>query len=161
MFSIDKKFKNNKRRYIFQCALVTISLSIVFSMLDLFFETGLVAALGATTFIVFTTPSKEISRAHYIIGGYVIGAIVGLVLIYIAGFFPVWDQFFGAWAALGVGLAMFLMVVLDFEHPPAAGVTLGLITDGGHLHSVLIAFLGIFAILLLRRLLAKWLIDLL
>lgn len=161
MFSIDKKFKNNKGHYIFQCAIVSICLSVIFSMLDFVFETALVAALGATAFIVFTCPFREVSRSRYIIGGYCIGTIVGIGIMYIFQITGMGQHFFGFWAALSVGITMFLMVVFDFEHPPAAGVALGLLTNGGHLHSIVAAFIGIFSILLLRRLLSKVLMDLL
>lgn len=161
MFSIDKKFKSNKGHYIFQCCLVTVSLGILFSMLDFFFDTALVAALGATAFIVFTGPHKEISRARYVIGGYIIGIIVGLVAI--NGFYLMQlDQsVFPVFSALSVGVTMFLMVVFDFEHPPAAGVALGLMTNNGHLHSVAVAFLGILFVLIVRYMLRRFLIDLL
>lgn len=160
MFSIDKKFKKNKSHYIFQCTLVSVSLSILFSMLNVVFETALVAALGATTFIIFTSPFKEISRPRYVIGGYCIGTVVGLLGVYM---FNVTSSghLFPILCALSVGVSMFLMVIFDFEHPPAAGVALGLMMNGGHLHSVIVAFLGIVFLLLLRKLLAKILIDLL
>jgi len=160
MFSVDKKFKNNKGHYIFQCTLVSVSLSILFFMLDFVFETALIAALGATTFIIFTGPTKELSRPRYVIGGYCVGTLVGLVAVNLFQVTAL-DSMFPLFAALSVGISMFLMVVFDFEHPPAAGVALGLMTNGGHLHSVAIAFIGIFFLLLMRRLLSKILIDLL
>lgn len=160
MFSIDKKFKKNKGHYILQCLLVSICLSVLFSMLNAVFEIGLLAALGATTFIIFTSPFKEISRTKYIIGGYCIGTFVGLLGVYLfritsaAHLFPIFSAF-------SVGISMFLMVVFDYEHPPAAGVALGLMMNGGHLHSVAVAFIGIIFLLGLRRLLSNFLMDLL
>jgi CBS-domain-containing membrane protein len=160
MFSIDEKFKSNKGHYFFQCGLATGSLMILFSLLNFMFDTALVAALGATSFIVFTTPHKELSRARYVIGGYSIGAVVGLVFAFVFQMVGVHQGVFGILAALSVGVAIFLMVVLDFEHPPAAGVSLGLMTNGGDLYSVAVAFIGIFFVLFMRKLLRKRLIDL-
>jgi CBS-domain-containing membrane protein len=160
MFSIDKKFKKHKGHYVFQCLLVSVCLSVLFSMLNMVFEIALVAALGATTFIIFTGPFKELSQPRYIIGGYCIGTLVGLAGVYLFSITSA-VHLFPVLSAFSVGVSMFLMVVLDYEHPPAAGVALGLMMNGGHLHSVAVAFIGIIFLLILRRLLSKFLIDLL
>lgn len=161
MLSVDKKFKSNKGYYIFQCTLVVVILAVLFSMLDFLFDTVLVAALGATSFIVFTGPFKEISKARYVIGGYAIGIIVGLIFFNAFEWLSIAHGLFPVFSALSVGVSMFLMVVFDFEHPPAAGVSLGLMMNGGSIYSVVVALVGILFVLLMRRLLSKLLIDLL
>jgi len=160
MLSVDKKFKLNKKHYIFQCCLVTVTLGMLFSMLDFFFNTALVAALGATAFIVFTGPHKEISRSRYVVGGYTIGIVVGLLAINGFYYMALDQSFFPVCSALCVGITMFLMVVFDYEHPPAAGVALGLMINNGHPHSVAVAILGIIFVLLMRYFLRQVLIDL-
>jgi CBS-domain-containing membrane protein len=64
-------------------------------------------------------------------------------------------------AALAVGLAIFLMVVADLEHPPAAGVSLGLVLNGYESEAVLMVIAGILSLAVARNLLRGWLIDLL
>lgn len=161
MITLDKKFKDNKGHYILQCGLATAILMVLFSLLDFVFDTAIVAALGATSFIVFTIPFKEVSRAKYVIGGYTVGNIVGFVAAFLFQTVGIGHGLFGVLAALAVGMSMFLMVVFDVEHPPAAGVSLGLMINGGDLYSVMVAYIGILFILLMRKLLSKFLIDLL
>ena len=38
--------------------------------------------------------------------------------------------FTALWYALSVGITLFIMVVMDFEHPPAAGMALGMTLVG-------------------------------
>ena len=160
MIKIDNKFKVNKGHYILQCGLATGILMILFSLLDFVFDTAIVAALGATSFI-FTIPFKEVSRARYVIGGYTVGNFVGFIAAFLFQTVGIEHGLFGVLAALAVGVSMFLMVVFDVEHPPAAGVSLGLMINGGDLYSVLVAYVGIIFILVMRKLLSRFLIDLL
>lgn len=161
MIILDEKFKDNKGHYILQCALATAILMVLFSLLSLVFDTAIVAALGATSFIVFTIPFKEVSKARYVIGGYTVGNIVGFISAFLFQTIGIAHGLFGILAALSVGVSMFLMVIFDVEHPPAAGVSLGLMINNGDVRSVLVAYIGIIFILLMRKLLAKYLIDLL
>ena len=63
-------------------------------------------------------------------------------------------------AVLSVGASMFLMVVFDFQHPPAAGIGLVMVLDIHH-HIVLLVILGAAVVLsLLKFLLRKQLKNL-
>ena len=53
---LDEKFKGNKRRYLVQCILATVSVLAVLLILDVISDTAVIAVLGASSFIVFTCP---------------------------------------------------------------------------------------------------------
>jgi CBS-domain-containing membrane protein len=163
---IDKKFKDNKARYILQCALATVCVLIILFVLDPLTDTTTIAALGASSFIAFTMPHKRVSRPRLMIGGYVIGLIVG----YICFRLLTWPtlvvleivQRYGqvAFGALAVGTSIFLMVITDSEHPPAAGLALAFVITGTDAVTVAVVGLGIVCLSLAKTLLAPVLHDL-
>ena len=64
--------------------------------------------------------------------------------------------------ALAVGLAIFVMVITDTEHPPAAGLALGLVLNEACDARVLaVVLIGILALSLAKEVLKPLLIDLL
>lgn len=66
----------------------------------------------------------------------------------------------GLWGAIAIGLSMFLMVIFNFEHPPATALALGLVTEGYDIRTIIIVFMISGILLLVRRLFRHWLIDL-
>jgi CBS-domain-containing membrane protein len=86
-------------------------------------------ALGSIPFatsivLVMATPDAAPSRPRALIGGHLLSAAMGLVIVHTLG--P------GAWtAALAVGLALAAMVLTDTLHPPAGIDPLLVVT--GHL----------------------------
>lgn len=155
---IDEKFLLNKWKYISQCLIVTFFFWIILLMLDLVMKTAIVASLGATCFIIFTIPNKNASKASYIIGGYSVGIVVGGICSLGLNFTH--NLPLGLWGAAAIGLSMFFMVILNFEHPPATALALGLVTEGYYLRTILIVFLISGILLFVRRILKHWLIDL-
>jgi CBS-domain-containing membrane protein len=111
-------------------------------------------------------PRRQYAGPRYLIGGYVIGTAVGcaLSLLEIAvGDYLSFDAHTIAiiLGALATGLAMFLMVVTDTEHAPAAAVALGFVLNDWDLLTVLVLLIGISAIALIKELIKPRLIDLL
>ncbi|MFO8133132.1 MAG: hypothetical protein R6U10_04275 [Thermoplasmatota archaeon] len=53
----DQKIRRYPYRYVAQCILATLTLSAVLLFLDVFTETAIIAALGASAFTVFTLSS--------------------------------------------------------------------------------------------------------
>ena len=78
-FGFDPKVRKQPHRYVIQCALAGGVVFVILSFLDVVEHTGLVAALGATTFMTFTMPHRVSTRARYVIGGYVAGIVVGVL----------------------------------------------------------------------------------
>lgn len=74
----DIKLKKNVLRYIFQCALATITLLIVLLYLNVFHQATIIASLGASTFIIFALPESLTAQKRNFLGGYLTGIIVGI-----------------------------------------------------------------------------------
>lgn len=155
---IDEEFLLNKWKYISQCLIVTLFFGIVLLFLDFVVKIAIVASLGATCFIIFTIPHKNASKTSYIVGGYSVGAVVGGICT--LGAHLVQSVPLGLWGAIAIGLSMFLMVILNFEHPPATAFALGLVTEGFDLRTITIVFMISFLLLLFRKVFRRWLIDL-
>lgn len=159
MHLIDDKFKKNKKKYILQCLLATLIVLVLSAVLDIVLQTAIIASVGATVFIVYTMPHTKRSRIRYIVGGYTIGIIVGASMHYASYLSSPFLK--SVFVALGVGLVIFLMVVTNTEHPPAAAVAMGIIIEGVDTYTVFVIYLSIAIVLVGKELLKKWLIDLL
>jgi len=170
-YLIDPKFARNKARYIAQCGFVSVAMILVLLMLDSFYHTVLIAALGASSVVAFAAPSMRVSRPRCLIGGYVVGILVGcgmsaLVVMLGGGVSFEWltlDErtlriLLGAAA---VGLAMFIMVTTDTEHPPGAAVSLGFVLNDWEPMTVGIVMVGIVTISVIKELARDRLMDLL
>lgn len=164
---LDEKFKTHKARYVLQCTLATCAVFVVLLVLDVLYDTVIIAALGASSFIAFTMPRAQISRPRFLIGGYLFGIIAGVLCHYLSTWLPLaqWhvvqefsNELFGA---LSVGLAIFLMVVTDTEHPPAAGLALGFVLNDWNYFTVIVVVVGIVSLSAIKALLKPVLMDLL
>ncbi|MFW6381746.1 MAG: HPP family protein [Bacillota bacterium] len=118
MYIISKNWHRYWFNYIWQSAaagLVTaIAIYIFYDLVGLF----ILAGVGSTFFTIFALPNNRTARSRNILGSYVISIIVGLFCF---------NYFFSyVSGGLSVGLSTFLMVLTDTEHPPAAGIALGL-----------------------------------
>ncbi len=167
MHLFDEKFKKHIGRYILQCLLATVCILVVLVVLRAISNAAIIVALGASTFVVFAAPKRTSSKPRYLIGGYVVGLAVGTAFHWMSQAWPVPEVFFLesfpyiVYGAPAVGLTMFLMVITDTEHPPAASVALGLVLLTEWSYAVLIVSLtGIIVLSVLKWLLRDQLIDL-
>ncbi|EOD00690.1 HPP family protein [Caldisalinibacter kiritimatiensis] len=162
----DKKAKESIGRYVLQCALATASILVTLIFINLFTYTTIIASLGATTFIVFTMPSSYPARPRSLTGGYLTGIVIGAMMHLIANllltnFFPNYEHIiFTIFGALSVGLSIFIMVVTDAEHPPAAGLALGLVLSDWTYMTLFFVFSAVLIMLGLKKLLKPYLLDL-
>jgi len=62
--------------------------------------------------------------------------------------------------ALSVGLSIFIMVITNTEHPPAAGTALGITVQGWNYSTVLIILTTVITLSIIKYLLKSWLKDL-
>ncbi len=163
---IDRRFTENPLRYVGQTALAMVSTLIVLFVSDAVQSTVSIATLGASTFIAFTMPHKRLSKPRLLIGGYCIGTLTGYLSYAIAvgaGLTQngvVVSQVMPFFGALAVGTAIFLMVILDTEHPPAAGLALGYVVNGGSLGKVVALIVAIMLVAGIKTLLKPVMIDL-
>ncbi len=63
--------------------------------------------------------------------------------------------------SIAVGLAVFLMVITNTEHPPATGMALGLFLNHCELRTIIVALIGVVCLVVLKTLLRPYLKDLL
>lgn len=167
MIIIDEKFRKNKLRYFGQCTLATLTILAVLIFLDIVLDAAVIASLGASCFIVFLMPHVNSSRPRFLVGGYLVG-ITSAYLCFSLSKVPFlmgigltdrhWTIILGS---LAVGLSMFIMVITDTEHPPAAGMSLGLVIDGFNHKAVVVVLAGVILLSLIRWALKKYIINLL
>ena len=162
---IDRKFKTNKLKYIFQCFLASITVLAVLIFLDVLNETAIIAALGASAFIVFTMPTQYSSDPRRLIGGYIIGIIVGIIFYSLStqlgnNLFENQTIIYVAFGALALGFAVFLMAVTNTEHAPAAGIALGLVISRWDYLTIIFIIIAILWLVGIKILLKKYLMDL-
>ena len=164
---LDEKFLKNKWNYIFQSLLAAVSIFVILLELDAISDAAIVASLGASSFIVFTMPSVESSKTRCLIGGYIVGIIAGCLCYYLS-LLPIFAEipFISEphntlFPALAVGVAIFIMVITDTEHPPAAGIALGLVLDECQSKTIIVVLIGIISLSVLKTLLRPVIKDLL
>jgi len=161
----DAQFRDHRAAYVKQTAMATVSMLAVLLLLDLVDQTVLIASLGASTFIVFSMPHMKRSRPRYLVGGYVVGALAGCSLSLLAEFLDTYAftdprLVHVSFAALAVGIAFFVMVVTDTEHPPAAALALGFVLNEWNLFALLVVMCGIVLITAIKELIKSRLRDL-
>ena len=161
----DKKLKNNIPRYILQCGLATITLLIVLLFLNAFDQTTIIASLGASTFIIFTMPDSFAAKPRNFIGGYITGIAIGVINSLLVGWIAYEyslssHTIYIVFGAISVGTTMFLMVILDTEHPPAVGLSLGLVLNRWDYTTVLFIFSAVMVMYTVKYLLRNVLINL-
>jgi CBS-domain-containing membrane protein len=148
---LDPKFRDNARQYVLQCTVATISIFAVLTVLDAFTQTVLVASLGASSFIAFAMPHVESAQPRYMIGGYLVGTVSGCGMSLLGAAVASTgviepDTCMIAAGALATGAAIFLMVVTDTEHPPAAALALGFALNPWDLATIAVVLSGIAAV---------------
>lgn len=75
----------------------------------------LIAPFGASCVLVFGVPASPFARPRNVIGGHFLAALMGLLAVFFLG-----PGIVGT--ALGVGLAITVMLITDTTHPPAGAV---------------------------------------
>jgi len=168
----NPKFTNNLGHFFLQALLITVFMSCV--LVGLMYGRGaamsILTAIGATsvassTFVVFAVPSSPVSLPHRVIGGYVIGILAGICWHFVV---LSWSHFFGTSdfvmqciaGGLAAGTAMFVMGLLDFQHPPTMGLALGLVMDSWDDRTLIVVIVAVLAMCLIKWLLRRWLLDL-
>ncbi|MEW6585118.1 MAG: HPP family protein [Nitrospirota bacterium] len=121
-----RDLRRDWKHYVFQCLLATIVVFVVMLVLSLE-NAVIIASIGATAFIIFAMPKMITAGPRNVLGGHATGLIVGSLCSLI----PHSTVFYAALSySLAVGLAIFIMVVIDIEHPPAAATALGFAISG-------------------------------
>ncbi len=164
---VDIKFRKNKLPYVLQCLLAMVAGVLVLAVLKFATNKVVIASLGATSFIVFTMPHSRASTTRRLLGGYAVGLGIGtgcywLTMVNWPDSMAILNEHsLAVFGGLAIGLAMFIMVVTNTEHPPAASIALGLVMKEWSLETVIVAGIEVIILCVLKRLLKPILIDLL
>jgi CBS-domain-containing membrane protein len=119
--TIIDKFKKLWIYYILQSLLAALALFIIVLVLGKD-KMVVISAMGATSFIAFAMPKTVSAKTRNILGGHLVGLASGAIFYFTS--LPYFVEY-----PCAVGLAIFLMVVLDVEHPPAAGTALAVVVN--------------------------------
>lgn len=167
MAILDPGFLKTPRKYLVQSLLATAVVFVLLYFVETLTHAVIVAALGSSTFIVLATPHSITATPRRLLGGHAVGLAIGTICYFgfLNGLFASWAfrSEVASWVvgALAVGLALLVMTATNTEHPPAAATALGMVTHPWTNGTVLFIVLFAVALVLIRWLLRRYLIDLL
>ena len=153
---IDREFRQYWKRYVMQSLLATLSVFIVLYFLNLQ-HAVIIASIGATAFIVFAMPDSITAQPRNVIGGQLVGLFCGFLLSLIPQPAIIYSIIV---YSLAVGCAIFTMVVIDMEHPPAAGTALGVAMTGISLDVFVAVIISIILLSLIHKFFKPYIKDL-
>jgi len=119
--TIGGKFKKLWKYYLLQSSLAALALSVLVLILGKD-KVVVISAMGATSFILFAMPKSASARTKNVVGGHLVGLASGAIFYFTC--LPYFIEY-----PCSVGIAIFLMVALDVEHPPAAGTALAVVIN--------------------------------
>jgi len=156
-----EEFEAGWKHYILQSLAATAVIFILLLSLSIRQEAVIIASIGATSFIIFAMPNTLTAQARNVVGGHLVGLGCGLVSAVIVKYFAIeFSVFYSFVYAVSVGLSIFIMVVIDVEHPPAAGTALGVAIRGFSWKVVIAVVAGAVILSLIHRLFRGCLRDL-
>ena len=150
------KFRSLWKNYIFQSFLAALTIFLVLLFLTIE-HAVVIAAIGATAFIVFAMPRNVTANSRNIIGGHLVGLFSGSLCALIPQ--PSFLCSIMAYS-LAVGLSIFIMVIIDTEHPPAAATALGVAITGFSLSASIAVITSVIVLSLAHHFLKPFLRDL-
>ena len=121
------EFKEHWQHYVFQSFFAAVAIFVALLLLNIEQRPIMIASIGATAFIVFAMPKDITAKARNVLGGHLIGILCGSLCAIIPHFSNLSSYLV---YSLAVGVAIFIMVVVDTEHPPAAGTALSVAIHG-------------------------------
>ena len=131
---IDEKYRKNRVHYILQCLLAGVAMAMILVLLRNISNSAVIASLGASVFIAFGLHHQPTSRPRLLIGGYIVGLAVGSLGFWFHSLAVLPETLWAipefpvvAIGAATVALSIFVMVITNTEHPPAAGLALGFV----------------------------------
>jgi CBS-domain-containing membrane protein len=152
-----QKFRLHWKNYVFQSAFAGLAMFVLLTVITIERAPIIITSMGATAFIVFAMPKCVMAKERNVIGGHTIGIFTGSLFSLIpAVSLPVSILLYSA----AVGVSIFLMVVLDMEHPPASGTALAFAIAGFSLAAFIAVMSCVMVLAMLHYLLRNKLKDL-
>jgi CBS-domain-containing membrane protein len=155
-FKIRQEFRALWKNYLYQSSLAVIVILFVLWLLSAE-EAVIIASIGSTAFIIFTMPSYPTAKSRRVIGGHLIGFFCGVLGAWVLGLADIPPIII---YSLAVGISIFLMVALNFEHAPAAGTALGIAISGFSLKVLIAILTSVIILALAHHYLKRYLRDL-
>jgi CBS-domain-containing membrane protein len=159
---IDEKFRQDPSHFVLQSLLAFVVIAAIVLVMGALTNGAIVAALGASAFIVFAMPAHDTAQPRRLIGGHALCMAVGTLCsiplrLGLVAPSAVSQGLLGAAAA---AIALFVMVTTETEHPPAAGNALAFAVAPIGLEHALFTLGTVVLLAVVRRLLRGWLRDL-
>ncbi len=153
---IRRRFLALWKNYLYQSLMAMVVLFLVLLLLNME-HVVVIASIGSTAFIIFVMPRSVSAAPRRVIGGHLIGLFCGSLFALIPHSTPLTAILI---YSLAVGAALYLMVVLDAEHPPAGGTALGVAITGFSFQVMIAILTSSIALSLAHRFLKRYLKDL-
>lgn len=144
------------KHYVFQSFFATLTMFIVLLFFNLQ-HVVIIASIGATTFIIFAMPNYITAKPRNVIGGHLIGLFSGSLCALIPHSLFIYSILI---YSLAVGISIFLMVVIDMEHPPASGTALSVAITGFSLSTAIFIIVSVLVLSLIHHFFKPYLKDL-
>jgi CBS-domain-containing membrane protein len=150
--------------YLWQLSFILVFMTLVlfaFGTLSTSVVLGAIGAssLGATCFILFATPESDTAKVRHVWGGYIIGISAGVLCHYGVSLYADLPHviepmaFHGLCAAFAIVLASIGMAVFRLSHPPAIGMSLGLVLEQWDHWTLIIVFTAVVILSITKKLL--------
>ena len=166
-FLFDKNLKPKMKNYLFQCGLAILSLIVILMVQNALFSEAIVVSVASAAFTIFVFPDSIASTPRRVIGGQMVAILAGTLFFGVLSI-PALESaaetinlVTSVAAALAVGLSILIMVATNTEHPPAAGVALGIVIDPWQWSAIAFVLIGALALSVIRVILKPRMINLL
>ena len=166
-FLFDKNLKPKMKNYLFQCGLAILSLIVILMVQSALFSEAIVVSVASAAFTIFVFPDSIASTPRRVIGGQLVAILAGAMFFAILNI-PALESATETMtlvpsvaAALAVGLSILIMVATNTEHPPAAGVALGIVIDPWQWSAIAFVLVGALGLSVIRVILKPKMINLL
>ena len=166
-FLFDKNLRPRLKNYLFQCSLATLSLVVILLVENTLFSAAIVVSIASTAFTIFVFPNSVASTPRRVIGSQIVAILSGSLIFAVLHISAVESVaadvqlVTNVAAALAVGLGILMMVATNTEHPPAAGVALGIVIDPWQWSAIVFVLAGALALSIVRIILRPKMINLL
>lgn len=163
---IDPNFRRQPSQYIIQAWLAVVGMFAVLVLVDSFSDAALAAGLGSCVLIIFVHPTTKAATPRSLVGGHLqallVGSVYSLVLFAppVKAFLEVIPPLRDLIIATSVGILDVIMAIRDTEHPPAAGTVLGMSTRvwDPSIFAIIVGAVVLLAVI--KRILRRYLRDL-
>ena len=113
-------------------------------------HTIIVASIASGCFVIFVMPSSPTAQPKNLVGGHIVELASGSLYTFFA-YDAVQPTSFIFYAFV-FGISIFLMILTDTEHPPAAGTALGVAVHGFSIDVVVAVVMNAIVLSIIARL---------